>query len=222
MNLTLFDLDGTLLPMDSDHAFGEFLAQQGWVEGAAWRARNDQFYQDYCENRLDLNAYIEFTTGGWRHRPLLEVMALRERFMAQVLLPAIRDNARALVQRHQAAGDCVAIVTATNVFVTEPIARAFGVPHLIGVELERDSQGGYTGAVAGVPSFQAGKITRVHQWLESLGHRWDDFECSTCYSDTTNDLPLLEAVTHPVATNPSAALEAVALERGWSILKLFA
>lgn len=222
MNLTLFDLDGTLLPIDSDHAFGEYLADQGWVDGAAWRARNDGFYRDYCDGRLDLNAYVAFTTGGWRHRPLVEALALRERFMRDVLQPAIRDNARALVRRHLEAGDCVAIVTATNVFVTEPIAQAFGVAHLIGVELARDAAGHYTGEVQGVPSFQAGKITRVQQWLEGLGRRWEDFERSTCYSDSMNDLPLLEAVSHPVATNPSAALEALAQERGWPVLKLFA
>ncbi|MBB5206113.1 HAD superfamily hydrolase (TIGR01490 family) [Inhella inkyongensis] len=221
MNLTLFDLDGTLLPIDSDHAFGDFLAAQGWVDGASWRARNDGFYQDYCEGRLDLDAYVAFTTGGWRQRPLAEALQLRQRFMDEVLLPALHDNARALVERHRAAGDLMALVTATNVFVTAPIAQAFGFEHLIGVELERDASGAYTGAVAGVPSFQAGKITRVNQWLAGLGRRFEEFECSTCYSDSMNDLPLLEAVSHPVATNPSAALEALAQERGWPILKLF-
>lgn len=221
MNLTLFDLDGTLLPIDSDHAFGEYLADQGWVDGSHWRARNDGFYQDYCEGRLDLAAYVEFTTGGWRHRPLDEALALRARFMAEVLEPAMHDNARALVERHRAAGDLMALVTATNVFVTEPIARAFGLEHLIGVELARDAQGRYTGAVAGVPSFQAGKITRVQQWLAGLGHRFEDFAVTTCYSDSTNDLPLLQVVSHPVATNPSAALEVLARERGWPVLKLF-
>lgn len=222
MNLTLFDLDGTLLPIDSDHAFGSYLADQGWVDGAAWRARNDGFYEDYCEGRLDLDAYVAFTTGGWRRRPLDEALALRQRFMDEILTPTLHDNARALVERHRAAGDLIAIVTATNVFVTEPIAAAFGVEHLIGVELERDSQGRYTGAVSGVPSFQAGKITRVQQWLQGLGKRFEDFAVTTCYSDSMNDLPLLEAVSHPVATNPSAALEALAQERGWPILKLFA
>jgi len=221
MNLTLFDLDGTLLPIDSDHAFGEFLAQQGWVEGDSWRARNDGFYRDYCEGRLDLDAYVAFTTGGWRQRPLEEALALRERFMAEVLRPALHDNARALVERHRAAGDLMALVTATNVFVTAPIAQAFGLEHLIGVELTRDDQGRYTGAVAGVPSFQAGKITRVNQWLAGLGRRFEDFAVTTCYSDSMNDLPLLEAVSHPVATNPSAVLQALAQERGWPVLKLF-
>jgi HAD superfamily hydrolase (TIGR01490 family) len=222
MNLTLFDLDGTLLPFDSDHAFGQYLVDQGWADGADWAARNDRFYADYCEGRLDLNAYIDFTTSAWRHRPLPEALALRERFVAEVILPGVHDNARDLVRRHQDAGDLVALVTATNEFVTAPIAEAFGIPHLIAVELAREPDGRLGGRIEGVPSFQAGKITRVQDWLARLGRRWNDFAETRCYSDSPNDLPLLEAVSHPVATNPNAALEATALERGWPVLRLFA
>jgi len=222
MNLTLFDLDGTLLPFDSDHAFGQYLIDQGWADGDDWAARNDRFYADYCEGRLDLNAYIDFTTSAWRHRPLPESLALRERFVAEVILPGVHDNARDLVRRHQDAGDLVALVTATNEFVTAPIAEVFGIAHLIAVELAREPDGRFGGRIEGVPSFQAGKITRVQDWLARLGRRWDDFAETRCYSDSPNDLPLLEAVSHPVATNPSAALEATARERGWPVLRLFA
>jgi HAD superfamily hydrolase (TIGR01490 family) len=221
MNLTLFDLDGTLLPFDSDHAFGQYLVDQGWANGPDWAARNDRFYADYCAGQLDQAAYIDFATSAWRHRPLAEAQAIREQFMASVVLPGLHDNARSLVRRHQESGDLVALVTATNEFVTAPIAEAFGIPHLIAVELQREPDGRFSGRIQGVPSFQAGKITRVHAWLSSLGHRWEDFAETRCYSDSPNDLPLLEAVSHPVATNPSSALEATAQERGWPILRLF-
>jgi HAD superfamily hydrolase (TIGR01490 family) len=222
MNLTLFDLDGTLIPMDSDHAFGGFMVEIGWADGATWAARNDEFYAQYQAGRLDLDAYIDFATSVWRSRPLDEALAMRRRFMDEVLAPMMRDNARALVRKHQEAGDLVAIVTATNEFVTAPIAEAFGVPHLIAVQLQRDQTGHYTGAVQGVPSYQAGKITRVRQWLAAEGRAWDEFEQVHFYSDSMNDLPLLELVSHPVATNPTPALQALAVERGWPILKLFA
>lgn len=221
MDLTLFDLDGTLIPQDSDHAFGGHMVDIGWADGAAWAARNDQFYAQYQAGRLDLDEYIEFATSVWRVRPEAEALSARADFMRQVISPMLRDNARALVRRHLDAGDLVAVVTATNEFVTAPIAQAFGVEHLIAVQLERDGQGLYTGRVHGVPSFQGGKIIRVQQWLEGLGRRWEDFERVHFYSDSMNDLPLLERVSHPVATNPSPELEALARTKGWPILKLF-
>ena len=221
MNLTLFDLDGTLIPGDSDHAFGGFMVDIGWADGPAWQAANDGFFADYQAGRLDLDAYIEFATRVWRGRPAAEAEAARARFMAEVMAPQLRPSACALVARHQAAGDLVAVVTATNEFVTAPIAAAFGVEHLIAVRLARDANGAFTGHVDGVPSFQAGKIPRVHDWLAGLGRQWRDFERVTFYSDSTNDLPLLEAVSHPVATNPSPALADIAAARGWPILKLF-
>ena len=222
MNLTLFDLDGTLIPHDSDHAFGGFMVDVGWADGEQWRRRNDEFYAEYQAGRLDLDAYIEFATSAWRGRPLPQVLAMRERFMAEVMRPMLLPQAFELVQRHQRAGDLLAIVTATNEFVTAPIAQAFGVETLIAVNLERAADGRYTGRVAGVPSFQAGKITRVQQWLAGLGRQWQDFERVHFYSDSINDLPLLERVSHPVATNPTPALAAIARERGWTELKLFA
>lgn len=222
MNLTLFDLDGTLIASDSDHAFGGFMVAIGWADGDHWTQRNDEFFAQYQAGVLDLDAYIEFSTQVWRNRPLAEALAARERFMQEVMTPMLRDNARALVRQHQEAGDLVAIVTATNEFITTPIAAAFEVEHLIAVQLQRGAEGAYTGAVQGVPSFQAGKISRVHDWLASLGRQWSDFERVTFYSDSMNDLPLLDLVSHPVATNPTPALAELAAARGWPLLKLFA
>jgi HAD superfamily hydrolase (TIGR01490 family) len=222
MNLTLFDLDGTLIPHDSDHAFGGFMVDIGWADGELWRRRNDEFYAQYQAGRLDLDEYIDFATSVWRSRPLAEALAARERFMAEVMGPMLLAPAFELVKKHQAAGDLVAIVTATNEFVTAPIAESFGVEHLLAVQLQRDAAGAYTGAVQGVPSYQAGKITRVEQWLAGLGRQWRDFERIHFYSDSVNDLPLLERVSHPVATNPTPALAEIAQARGWSQLKLFA
>jgi HAD superfamily hydrolase (TIGR01490 family) len=218
--LTLFDLDGTLIARDSDHAFGEFMVEVGWADGAQWRERNDEFFHQYQDGRLDLDGYVDFATSVWRARPLNEALAMRERFMREVILPTIAPCALELVRAHQAAGDRVAIVTATNEFVTRPIADAFGVDTLIAVELQRQADGRPTGRVQGVPSFREGKIERVRQWLAATGHDLASFARSTFYSDSMNDLPLLEVVSDPVATNPSPALEAVARERGWRILRL--
>jgi HAD superfamily hydrolase (TIGR01490 family) len=222
MNLTLFDLDGTLIPVDSDHAFGGFMVEVGWADGAEWGRRNDEFFAQYNAGTLDLPAYIAFATSAWRSRPVEEALAMRERFMAEVMRPALRPEAIALVERHRAAGDLMAVVTATNVFVTTPIAQAFGVEHLIAVDLQRDAGGRYTGEIEGIPSFREGKIARVEAWLQGLGAQWADFERVTFYSDSTNDLPLLERVSHPVATNPSPSLAAIASARGWPQLQLFA
>lgn len=222
MNLTLFDLDGTLIDADSDHSFGEFMVAVGWVDADVFRRRNDAFYEDYQAARLDIDAYIDFATAPWRERPENEVLAMRERFMHEVMQPVFDGRATTLVRNHQAAGDLVAIVTATNEFITRPIADAFGIDDLIAVELACDDNGRVTGAVRGVPSFREGKIARVEQWLAGQGHGRADFERVTVYSDSTNDLPLLEWATHPVATNPTPALSEVARARGWPVLNLFA
>ena len=222
MRLTLFDLDGTLIATDSDHAFGEHMVAIGWVDADVYRRRNDAFYEDYQAARLDIDAYIDFATAPWRRRPLAEALAMREGFMRDVMQAAFDSRAFRLVRRHQVAGDRVAIVTATNEFITRPIAEAFGVADLIAVELARDHNGAVTGAVRGVPSFREGKIVRVEQWLARQGLRHADFERITAYGDSTNDLPLFEWATHPVATNPGPALAAIARERGWPILNLFA
>jgi HAD superfamily hydrolase (TIGR01490 family) len=221
-NLTLFDLDHTLLPLDSDHEFGEFLIQQGLADATEYRRRNDGFYQQYCNGTLVLDDYIAFTTSIWRQMDGDAQRALQQAFMTSVIEPAMKPQAMELVEQHRAQGDLIAIVTATNEFVTQPIAAAFNVEHLIAVRLARDALGRVTGKIEGVPSFRDGKITRVEQWLADQGRQLVQFERVSFYSDSPNDLPLLERATHPVATNPSAELEAVAQERGWRILRLFA
>lgn len=221
MNLALFDLDGTLIPGDSDHAFGEFMVALGWADADEHRRRNDEFYRQYQAGTLDIHEYIHFTTGTWRQRKPHEQATASARFMAEVMQPQLRAPAFELLQLHREAGDLVAIVTATNEFITRPIADALGVQHLLAVQLERDAHGAATGRIRGVPTFREGKIDRVHEWLLEQGHTLPDFERSVFYSDSTNDLPLLEVVSEPVATNPSPALEAIAQARGWRILRLF-
>ncbi|MEY4750014.1 MAG: hypothetical protein RIQ60_2228 [Pseudomonadota bacterium] len=227
--LCLFDLDGTLLPLDSDHAFGEFMVAIGWADGEVFRRRNDEFYAHYQAGTLDLAAYVDFATSVWRSQPVEQACATRERFMAEVIRPRVAPQARELVRFHQQRGDLVAIVTATNEFVTAPIAAEFGVAELLAVELERGpvppgqaaELAPWSGRIRGTPTFQAGKVKRVDDWLAGLGHSRGDFAAITVYSDSPNDLPLLELASCPVATNPTPALEAVARERGWRILKLF-
>ncbi|MDE2081103.1 MAG: HAD family hydrolase [Burkholderiales bacterium] len=221
MNLTLFDLDGTLIPKDSDHAFGEFLVERGWADGGTFRQRNDAFYEDYLAGRLDMAAYVDFATTPWRRRSPAELAQASADFVAQVVRPMLPAAALALVQRHRQAGDLLAIVTATNDFVTRPIAALLGIDTLIATELERDAHGRVTGAIRGVPAFREGKIVRVQQWLREQGRQLEDFGCSTFYSDSINDLPLLERVRCAVATNPGPALARIAHERGWPVLNLF-
>ncbi len=221
MKLTLFDLDHTLLPLDSDHAFGEFLVRIGWADEQQHRQRNDLFYRDYQAGTLDMAAYIDFATEAWRDREPAQQEQLSQRFMQEVISPALRDSARQLVERHRDEGDQLALVTATNDFITAPIARAFGFDKLIATELERDAAGRVTGRIQGLPNLREGKLHKVTDWLASRGQRWSDFSQITCYSDSTNDLPLLERASHPVATNPGAELERMARDRGWPILRLF-
>ena len=221
MNLALFDLDGTLLDGDSDHAFCQFIVALGWADAQAFARRNDAFYADYLAGCLDVHAYVEFATAPWRERSPAELAQASQRFIAEVVRPMLKPPAQALVDQHREQGDRLALVTATNDFVTRPIAHALDIETLIATELERDAQGRATGAIAGVPSFREGKITRVENWLAAQGLTLSSFERSTFYSDSTNDLPLLERVSHPVATNPGPALERLAAQRGWPILKLF-
>jgi HAD superfamily hydrolase (TIGR01490 family) len=220
-NLCLFDLDDTLLPIDSDHAWGEFVVRLGWVDEAEFRRRNDAFYADYKAGRLDIHAYIDFASSPLRERSPAEAQAAHDRFMAEVIVPQLRPAALGLVRAHQARGDLCALVTATNDFITAPIARAFGIEALIAVRLERTAGGTITGRIEGTPSYREGKVTRVSEWLAAQGLRFPDFGRISVYSDSLNDLPLLERATDPVATNPSAALESLARERGWRILRLF-
>jgi HAD superfamily hydrolase (TIGR01490 family) len=220
-NLCLFDLDDTLLPIDSDHAWGEFVTKLGWVDVAAFRRRNDTFYAQYKAGALDIHEYILFATEPLRARTPQQTDQAHQRFMREVIAPQLRPQARALVGKHQSLGDLVALVTATNDFITLPIARAFGIADLIAVRLERGSGGTITGRIEGTPSYREGKVTRVQEWLAERQLGWADFERISVYSDSVNDLPLLERATDPVATNPSPALQSIAQERGWRILKLF-
>jgi len=221
MRLALFDLDGTLLPTDSDHAFGEFMVRIGWADPQQHAVLNDKFFRDYQAGCLDMHAYIDFATSSWRDRPAPEIQAMSERFMREVIAEHLRESAHALVRQHRQSGDRLAIVTATNDFITGPIARAFEIETLIATELERDDQGRVTGRIRGTPCLREGKIVRVSQWLAQEGTRLEAYDEVVFYSDSTNDLPLLERVTHPVATNPAPALAKIAAERGWTVLNLF-
>jgi HAD superfamily hydrolase (TIGR01490 family) len=224
MNLALFDLDHTLLPLDSDHSWGQFTVKLGWRDGEQFAKANDDFYQQYKAGTLDINAYIRFGTQSLRDLgddASSKAAAAHEQFMAQVILPAIRPSAQALVERHRSAGDEIVLVTATNAFITAPIAKALGIEHLIAVDLVLDAQGVPTGDILGTPSFREGKVARVEQWLAQRGVGWADVGHSYFYSDSINDLPLLERASHPVATNPDDRLRAIATERGWSVLDLF-
>jgi len=219
--LALFDLDHTLLPLDSDYEWNVFTTTLGWHDPVEFNRQNDAFYAQYQAGTLDIHAYVRFATAALCAQGAANSAAAHAQFMKSVVQPAIRPQALSLLQKHQAAGDAVVIVTATNEFVTRPIAGAFGVPELIAVNLVRDPVSGwFSGEIAGTPSFREGKVARVEQWLAERGLSWATVE-STFYSDSMNDLPLLEKVTRPVATNPEDRLRALALERGWRILELF-
>jgi HAD superfamily hydrolase (TIGR01490 family) len=192
----------------------------GWTDAENFAQRNDAFYRQYQQGELDIHAYVQFATQAVREHGLEASHQAHQSFMREVIEPAIRPEATALVQRHRAQGDRLLIVTATNEFVTAPIAQAFGIDTLVAVQLERDQNGELTGRIAGTPSFGRGKVDRLQQWLEQQGLTWEGIR-STFYSDSINDLPLLEKVNHPVATNPDARLRAVAQQRGWPILELF-
>jgi len=218
--LALFDLDHTLLPIDSDYSWGTFTTTIGWTDPVVFARRNDEFYAHYQAGTLDVHDYVRFATEAARLRGPQAALAARERFMREVIVPAIHPQALELVRRHQRDGDEVLIITATNEFVTRPIAEAFGVQQLIAVELECDTSGWITGEIRGTPSFREGKVRRFGEWLATRGLNRHDTEV-TFYSDSINDLPLMDNVDHPVATNPDDRLRALALERGWRVLELF-
>ena len=220
--IAFFDLDHTLLPIDSDYAWGVFTTTIGWTDPVEFGRRNEEFYAHYKAGKLDIHDYVRFATDAIRQEGASNSIAAHEQFMRTIVLPALNSDAQALIQAHRDAGDEVVIVTATNEFVTRPIAGALGVSELIAVELVRDEAGDgwITGEIKGVPSAREGKVTRVEQWLAARGWGWADVD-STFYSDSLNDLSLLEKVNHPVATNPDERLRAIATQRGWRILDLF-
>jgi HAD superfamily hydrolase (TIGR01490 family) len=220
-NLALFDLDHTLLPIDSDYEWGRFLVRHGVVDAAAYQARNDAFFAQYQAGKLDPVEYLEFVLGTLAGFDPDRLKQLHEQYLEEVIEPAIHPRARALLQQHVDAGDLVAIITATNGWLTAPIARKFGVEHLIAARPELDAGGHPTGRLAGTPTQGHGKVVHMHAWLESLGRPFGSFERSYFYSDSHNDLPLLSVVSHPVATNPSATLSSHATANGWPLLHLF-
>lgn len=219
--LALFDLDHTLLPIDSDNEWGRFLCRTGRVADVdAFNAGITAFYEQYKAGTLDPEAHLRFVLQAIAQRPAAEVEAWRQEYIDSVIRPQVRDSALGLVRKHLDAGDLTAIVTATNTFVTAPIAPLFGVQHLLGAGVEK-ANGVYTGNPQGTITFQAGKLVRIREWLSEQGQTLDSFDEIWAYSDSRNDLPMLELATHPVATNPDAILRQIATERGWPIIDLF-
>jgi HAD superfamily hydrolase (TIGR01490 family) len=219
MNLALFDLDNTLLAGDSDFEWAQFLIGKGVLDREVHEARNIEFFEQYKAGTLDIHAFLDFQLAPLARHSRAELDAWHREFISTRIRPIISTAARELVAKHAANGDLLAIVTATNSFVTGPIANEFKVPHLIAT-IPAQENGHFTGQSRGTPSFREGKIVRVEAWLESLGLWLGSFEQSWFYSDSHNDLPLLEKVTHPVAVDADAHLSRVATERGWSQISL--
>lgn len=219
MRLALFDLDNTLLAGDSDFEWAEFLISQGVLDRELHQARNAKFYEDYKQGTLDIHAFLEFQLKPLSMHPRAQLDAWHRLYMESKVRPMMTEKSRALVEKHRAAGDLMMVITATNGFVTGPIAREFGIEHLIATVPE-EVDGEFTGRVSGIPSFKEGKVTRLNQWLESRGQSLADFESSCFYSDSLNDLPLLNIVDHPVAVDPDPTLRAYAAEQSWPIISL--
>ena len=219
MRLVLFDLDNTLLSGDSDYEWGQFLVDHGVLDRESYEAQNRSYYEQYVAGTLDIHEYLGFALRPLAAHAPEDLQRWHAEFMRLRIVPMITPAARALVARHVAADELCAVITATNSFVTAPIARAFGVKHLIATEPEVRA-GRFTGRVAGTPCFREGKLVRLEQWLAGLGHQLLDFEESTFYSDSHNDLPLLERVTHPVAVDPDETLAAEAARRQWPVVSL--
>jgi len=219
VELALFDLDNTLLAGDSDFEWAQYLISRGVLDREVYEARNQDFYEQYKAGTLDIHEFLDFQLKPLSRHPRAELDAWHADFMATRILPIVNEKGRVLVRRHQAEGALVAIVTATNSFVTAPIAREFGIAHLVATEPARYG-GQFTGGVEGMPCFREGKIARVEAWLAGLGHNWKSFGRSWFYSDSLNDLPLLGKVSDPVAVDPDPTLEQHARERGWPIVSL--
>ena len=219
LELALFDLDNTLLSGDSDYEWAQFLIERGVIERAQYEARNEHFFAQYKAGRLDIHEFLDFQLAPLSRHPREQLEAWRAEFMRVKVKPMIRKKGLALVRAHLAQAHLCAIVTSTNTFITEPIAREFGVEHLLATELEvRD--GHFTGKPRGTPSFRQGKVTRLAEWLGARGQTLASFAASWFYSDSLNDLPLLCKVKHPVAANPDPTLRAHAEQHGWRIISL--
>lgn len=220
-NIALFDLDHTLIPIDSDYEWGQFLCRVGAVDAEAFAKRNAGFFAQYQAGTLDPVEYLEFALGTLAQFPRKKIDELHQQFMQEVIQPALLPAAFDLLKKHQDQEDLIAIITATNRFVTAPIAQALGVPHLLAAEPELDAANNITGKLLGVPTSGAGKVIHLQDWLAKQEKQLSDFGSSHFYSDSHNDIPLLEVVTHPVATNPNARLSAHALAKGWPQIQLF-
>jgi HAD superfamily hydrolase (TIGR01490 family) len=216
MALAIFDLDNTLLAGDSDYLWGQFLVEQGVVDGAKYESENRRFYEEYKAGKLDILEFMRFSLKPLRKYSPEKLGQWRNVFIEEKISPLITKQAKQLVETHRKAGDLLLIITATNAFVTSPIAKRFGIDHLIATEPET-LDGHYTGEVAGIPSFREGKVSRLHTWLDEYDQ---NMEGSWFYSDSHNDIPLLEQVEHPVAVDPDKTLAEVAKQRNWPILQL--
>lgn len=216
MALAIFDLDNTLLNGDSDHAFGEFLVQQKYVDAGDFQKANDYFYQQYQNGSLDIDEYLDFALSPIKGKTQQALEPLQQHFMQSVVEPMMQQKAAALLQKHRDAGDFLLIITATNSFVTHPIAKRLGVDAILATDAE-NINGEYTGKVVGVPCFQEGKVTRLNAWLKDNPH---NLEGSYFYSDSHNDLPLLKMVEHPIAVDSDEILTAYAKEQGWPVISL--
>jgi HAD superfamily hydrolase (TIGR01490 family) len=217
MQLALFDLDNTLLEGDSDYEWAQFLIEEGVLHAGEYNAKNEWFYERYKDGTLDIHEFLDFQLAPIARRPRSQLDAWHRQFMQRRIRPIILPRAPELLAKH--AGALTAIVTATNRFITRPIADELGVEHLLATDIEEDEAGVFSGKVRGTPTFREGKIRRVDEWLGSFGKRLADYE-SWFYSDSLNDLPLLERVTHPVAVDPDPTLRSTAEARGWPIISL--
>jgi HAD superfamily hydrolase (TIGR01490 family) len=215
--LVLFDLDNTLLAGDSDFEWAQFLIEQGVLDREVYEARNQAFYDQYRAGRLDIQEFLDFQLKPLSRHPRSQLDTWHREFMERKVRPLIRENARALVARHR--GDLRVVITATNSFVTAPIAREFGIADLIATEPEQRN-GEFSGAVSGIPCFRDGKVARLEEWLAGRGRTLASFAESWFYSDSLNDLPLLDRVSHPVAVDPDDTLRKHAASRGWPIISL--
>lgn len=216
MALAIFDLDHTLLSGDSDHSWGQFLVDNQLVDASVHQQRNDYFYEQYKRGELQIFEYLEFAMKPLTEHPLPLLLEMRERFLKERIEPLISDASRALLDKHRQQGDTLLIITATNGFVTYPIAELLGIEHIIAPHPEV-VEGEYTGKIVGIPSFQHGKVERLHDWLKEHNQ---SLQGSYFYSDSHNDLPLLREVTHPVAVDPDETLAATAREQQWPIISL--
>lgn len=219
MRLVLFDLDNTLLAGDSDFEWAQFLIEQNVLDREVYEARNLEFYEQYKAGTLDIHEFLNFQLKPLSRHPRTQLDAWHAQFMREKILPVVAPKARELVTHHAQDADLMAIITATNSFVTAPIAQEFGIENLIATEPEQ-LNGEFTGNVSGIPSFREGKITRLDEWLGKKGLAWKDVHESWFYSDSLNDLSLLQRVTHPVAVDPDDTLRAYAEQHGWPVISL--